>query len=165
MAKKIKIRNEDPKINFRLPEKLKLEIHKQASLVNKTVSNYLRDHLTKYLDGTLYQKEIDFLEDHQFVNSTEFLQLVTWMYRKRKDNYFRSDNEQLDKYIYTIKNIQHHLPIDLIQEFDKVLVCLLNVPSGNRILKFTGENIIREAFNYGKLEEFIERLNQPYELK
>ena len=46
MVKKYKIKNEDPSINFRLPEELKVNIYKRVSLENKTVSNFLRDHLT-----------------------------------------------------------------------------------------------------------------------
>ena len=45
MAKKQKIKNEDPSINFRLPEELKEKIYKEASIKNKTISNYLRVHL------------------------------------------------------------------------------------------------------------------------
>jgi len=74
MVKKQKIKNEDQSINFRLPEELKFQIYKEASLMNKTVSNFLRDHLLEFMNGSLYEKEIAEYKSNSFKNSTEFLQ-------------------------------------------------------------------------------------------
>lgn len=167
MAKKYKIKNEDPSINFRLPEELKVGIYKRASLENKTVSNFLRDHLTEFMDGSLYATEIAYLENHSFVNSTEFLQLVIWMFSKRFDKKCKSSNEKLSQYIQTIKNINGNLPDDLIIEFDKVLVDLIKVrkDSGSyRTFDFTEKYYSGDNFNYELLENYLLNAIKPYSI-
>jgi hypothetical protein len=164
MAKKIKIVNEDPSINFRIPEPLKREIHKRAALENKTVSNYLRDHLSEYMDGSLFEKEVSHFQNHDFINSTEFLQLIVWMYTKREDKNCTSDNDQLDGYLATIMNMSMNLPKYLVAESEKVLYDILRVKNEDKkeediIFKkkftFSKKSNIKSGFNYERLEQYL----------
>ena len=36
--------------------------------MNKTVSNFLRDHLAEFMDGSLYAREISYFRDNSFIN-------------------------------------------------------------------------------------------------
>ncbi len=160
MAKKIKIKNEDPSINFRLPEALKIQIYKKAAIENKTVSNFLRDHLTEYLDGSLYEYEIEEYKSDSFINSTEFLQLVVWVYTKReKNDYEETDVNRQDDYIATIKSIGDQLPSELVDEFDKVLMDLMKLKK--KASSYSSYEFCRsgypydERFNYSLLEKHL----------
>jgi len=160
MARKQKIKNEDPSINFRLPEELKLQIYKEASLMNKTVSNFLRDHLLEFMNGSLYEKEIAEYKSNSFINSTEFLQLVVWIYKKRNDNKHKiEDSIKQDDYITTIKSIGEQLPWELVEEFDKVLLDLMKVKKeegSHKNYTFCRSGYLYEnGFNYGKLETYL----------
>ena len=159
MAKKVKIVNEDPSINFRLPEQLKREIYKRAAVENKTVANYLREHLTEFMDGSLFEKEVSHFQNHDFINSTEFLQLIVWMYTKREDKKCTSDNDQLDGYLETIKRISLNLPNDLVPEFNKVLFDILRVKNKDKefekIFKFSKKSDVKSGFNYERLEQYL----------
>jgi hypothetical protein len=165
MAKRQKIKNEDPSINFRLPEELKAEIYKEASRLNKTVSIFLRDHLTEFMDGSLYAREIAYYKDNSYVNSTEFLQLITWMYSKRNNNTCIASNEQLNKYIKTIKRMDFSIPINLEREFDKVLVDLVRVRDDKgslyRSFYFCNSSLYDANFNYEVLENFLLNVLKP----
>lgn len=159
MAKKQKIVNEDPSINFRIPQDLKNRIHKEAALKNETVSTYLRDLLTEFLDGRLLEKKIAFFEDKNFINSTGFLQLVIWMYQKKTEKKCTSTARQLDGYIQTLKSIDLQLPLSLREEFDIVLFDVLRVKNEefdhNKEYKFGNTSYLYKGFNYEKLEQYL----------
>jgi len=159
MAKKQKIVNEDPSINFRIPQELKNRIHKEAALKNETVSTYLRDLLTEFLDGRLFENEIAFYEDKSFINSTGFLQLVIWMYRKKTEKKCTSTARQLEDYIQTLKSINMQLPLSLREEFDIVLFDVLRVKNEeyehNKEYKFGNTSYPYKGFNYEKLEHYL----------
>ena len=121
MAKRDNNVKEDVSINFRLPEELKKEIRVRAKLENKSVSKFLNDHLKELVNGSLYENELADYYKREFINSTEFIQLVVWMYRKRSDKTCTSDDEQLERYINTLKKVGYELPKVLAVEFDKVL--------------------------------------------
>jgi len=164
MAKKHKIKNEDPSINFRLPEELKAEIYKEAHLKNKTVSNFLRDHLAEFMDGSLYEREISYYRDNSFIHSTEFLQLITWVLSKRINSNCVASNEQLDGFIQTIKRMDFSTPKDLVKEFDKVLADLVRVRNETgayRIFYFCGIAGMGETFNYNMLENYLLKVLKP----
>jgi len=164
MAKKLKIKNEDPSINFRLPEELKVDIYKRASLENKTVSNFLRDHLAEFMDGSLYAREISHFRDNSFINSTEFLQLITWVMIKRENSKCLSTNEQLDTYIQTIKRMDFSIPANIVKEFDNVLADLIRVrnETGNdRSFYFCGFMGVDAKFNHNLLVNYILNVLKP----
>ena len=164
MAKKFKIKNEDPSINFRLPQELKTRIIKEAAYSNKTVSNYLRDHFEEFLDGRLFEKEISYYQSHSYINTTEFIQLITWILSMKHQPPCKSSNEQLDEYIGTIKNMQSHFEKSLEMEFDKVLADLLRVryeTVTRRYFLFCGGPINAPTFDYSKLETFLLTLDHP----
>jgi len=127
MAKRENKVKEDVSINFRLPEELKKEIIIRAKLENKTVSKYLNDHLKELVSGYLYENELADYYKRKFINSTEFIQLLVWMYRKQSDKTCTSDDEQFDRYINTLKKVGNELPKVLAVEFDKVLYDVLRV--------------------------------------
>jgi hypothetical protein len=127
MAKRENMVKEDVSINFRLPEELKKEIIIRAKLENKTVSKYLNDHLKELVSGSLYENELADYYKRKFINSTEFIQLLVWMYRKQSDKTCTSDDEQFDRYINTLKKVGNELPKVLAVEFDKVLYDVLRV--------------------------------------
>jgi hypothetical protein len=157
--KKHKIKNEDPSINFRVPELLKIDILREAAFLNKTVSTYLRDLLTEYLDGSLYRDEIAFYERNEFINNTEFIQLVIWMYSKRNNKKCTSTPAQLDDYIKTLKKIDGNLPDEFVSEFDKVLEDVLRVKKETsdykKEYKFCQSSHFSPGFDYGKLEDYL----------
>lgn len=158
MAKKFKIKNEDPSINFRLPQELKTQVIKEAAFSNKTVSNYLRDHLEEFISGKLFEKEFAYYKDLEFVNSTEFLQLVIFVFGRRHQSLCISTNDQLDRYIQTIKKLELHLPEYLVKEFDKVLVDLIRVRNevnSERHFYFCGTVISPSYFDYANLESYL----------
>lgn len=164
MVKKYKIKNEDPSINFRLPEELKVNIYKRASLENKTVSNFLRDHLTEFMDGSLYAREISYFRDNSFINSTEFVQLITWVMTKKESSKCCSTNEQLDTYIQTIKRMDFSIPVNIVKEFDYVLADLIRVrnETGNdRSFYFCGIIGLDVKFNYNLLVNYILNILKP----
>jgi hypothetical protein len=156
--KKKSITNEDPSINFKLPKELREQVVREAQLVNSTVSNYLRNHLIEFLSGRLYQKEISLYKSQEFLNTTEFLQLVTWVFVQRKNDKCIATEAQLNSYKQTLKKLDGNLPVSLVVEFDKVLVDLLRFQadlSSSRAFKFGGNSYTNPLFDYGKLEHFL----------
>lgn len=156
--KKQNIKNEDPSINFRLPKELRDQVAKEAELLNVTVSNYLRNHLDDFYSGKLFKKEIVFDHRYELINSNEFLQLVVWVFSKRKNEKCIATNDQLNCYIRTIKKLEGILPDSLVIEFDKVLMDLIRVQgdtSSYRVFKFCGQSYTTAGFDYEKLESFI----------
>ncbi len=164
--KKKSINNDDPSINFRLPKDLREKVAKEAALLNVTVSNYLRNHLVDFYSGKLFEKEIVFDHSHELINSNEFLQLVVLVFSKRKNEKCKSTNDQLNRYIRTIKKLEGILPDSLVIEFDKVLMDLIRVQgdtSSFRVFKFCGQSYTTTGFDYEKLESFIlDEMNSYY---
>ena len=157
-TKNTKISNEDPSINFRLPEILKDQITRKANIENKTVSNYLRDHLEKFVNGSLHEKEVAHLKGKTFKNSTEFLQLVAWVFAKRSKRECKTSNQVLNRYIETIKRIDDNLPLKLREEFDKVLFDLMKVrndDSSYRSFIFCEHSFTNKNFDYQVLEDYL----------
>lgn len=158
------LRKEDPSINFRLPKELRTRILKEADFHNMTVSEYLRQHMETYLNGDLYREKLEYYENNAFINSTEFLQLVVWMCKKRKEEDFDElDKKHQDKYINTIMKISDNLPKNLKDEFEKVLVDLIRVKNDTsyyNTYKFADFSRSDSTyFNFKKLEEYL--LNIP----
>lgn len=150
----------DPSINFRLPIELKVKILKEADFHHQTVSNYIRDHMQSFLSGKLYEEEIAQYENHSFINSTDFLQLVVWMYKKRDENKCtQEDTLKQDIYINTLKSISKDLPKDLVNEFDKVLLDLMKVK--NEKARYRNYDFCKlgylynDQFSYKKLEDYL----------
>jgi hypothetical protein len=153
-----KLRKEDPSINFRLPKELRVRILKEADFHNMTVSEYLRDHMETFLNGDLYREELEYYENNAFINSTEFLQLVVWMYQKRKDNvYSELDKQFQNRYIETIKKIQDNLPLDLKDEFEKILFDLMRVKREDAYrYRFAQYSVLDKTnFDFKKLEDYL----------
>lgn len=108
-------------INLKLTDDLKEKVKSKADLKQQTVSKYIRDLLSDYYDGSLCKGEIVKIERKEFINSTDFLQLVVWIYSKRKSNKYREGDKNIEKYIRTLKKTEEHLPKYVVAEFDKVL--------------------------------------------
>lgn len=156
--KKKSINNDDPSINFKLPKELRDQVVREAALLNSTVSNYLRNHLIEFLSGRLYQKEISMYKSQEFLNTTEFLQLVSWVFAQRKNDKCNSTELQLNSYKQTLKKLEGNVSNHLVFEFDKVLVDLLRFQadlSSSRAFKFGGNSYTNPLFDYGKLEHFL----------
>ncbi|WP_111710344.1 hypothetical protein [Lutibacter citreus] len=161
MAKKQRIKNEDPSINFRLSPEMKKWVINEAISKNVTVSNYLRNHLEKFIDGTLYD-EFNQSDDHlPFLKSIEFLQLITFVFSKRENSKCTSTQEQLSEYIKTIKQMSNEdLPSKIISEFDKVLMDLIKVKNENKKLsyvhfEFCKTSYLDTSFKYKLLEKYL----------
>lgn len=167
MAKKNRINNSDPSINLRLPKELKDELAEKANQKNQTVSKYVRELFENYFSGDLCKQEMSRFERHHFITSIDFLQLVAWVYEKRRSNkYIESDEELLPSLIHSLKRVGNYLPNYLTQEFDKVLYDVLrskNEPSSySKDYVFCGSVYSKDSdFNYEKLENFIKNLEFP----
>lgn len=158
MMKKKSINNDDHSINFKLPKELREQVVREAKLVNSTLSNYLRNHLIEFLSGRLYEKEIAFYKSQEFLNTTEFLQLVSWVFAQRKNDKCTSTELQLNSYKLTLKKLEGNLPNPLVVEFDKILVDVLRFQadsSSSRVFKFSGNSYTKPLFDYSKLEHFL----------
>ena len=79
------------------------QVIREAQLLNSTVSNYLRNHLIKFLSGRLYEKEIAFYKKQEFLNTIEFLQLVTWVFVQRKNDKCSATESQLQTWTFSIE--------------------------------------------------------------
>ena len=161
--KRVKLKKEDPSINFRLPQELREKVLQKAAIENKTVSNYLRDHLESFLSGKLIEDAIAPYVRHKFINSNEFLQLVVWIYQKRHEKKYTEDDKFNEvNYIRTLKKIDQFLPTDLAMEFEQVLFDLMRVQKENAYSYRFSENGYHrnDSFNYEKLEKFIAELGK-----
>lgn len=166
MKKKKKINNDDPSINFKLPEELKNWVTEQAENQNKTISNYLRNHIEEFRDGRLYEQEISYYQNTSFVESIDFLQLVTWVFSKKEKRTCVASREQLTRYIETIKRIGTNLPVGIKNEFDKVLVDLIKVRSEEgelyRRFDFSDYSSSGRSFDYDLFREYLLNTLKPY---
>ncbi|MEX1382353.1 hypothetical protein [Lutibacter sp.] len=167
MAKKQRIKNEDPSINFRLSPEMKKWVINEAISKNVTVSNYLRNHLEKFIDGTLYSEVNKWDEYLPFHKSIEFLQLITFVFSKRKNSKCESTIQQLEQYIKTIKQMDNEdLPQEIISGFDTVLVELIKVKNNdltNISFKFCGDTFHTPDFKYDLLEDYLLNKVEPME--
>ena len=158
--KRQKIVNSDPSINFRLPDELKIQILKEADFNNQTVSNFLRDHMSSFLNGELFETVVAGYENRAFINSTDFLQLIVWVYKKKGEyNYTAEDKVKQENYISTIKLIGNQLPYELVNEFDKVLLDLMKVKNEKGDFKsYTfcrTSHLFNDGFDYKKAEDYL----------
>lgn len=146
-------------INLKMSEDLKSEIKKKADLKQQTISKYIRDLLSGYFDGTLCKAEKARNARNEFVNSTEFLQLIIWMYSVKRSKKFKEILPDPQYYIETLKNTAHHLPKYIVNEFDKVLFDLIrvaNLASGStKDYKFTNGYTSTPEFNFELLEKYL----------
>jgi len=151
--------NLEPTINLRVSSELKNQIITEAKFFKQTVSQYLRNHLTEFMNGDLYKKEISFYKNQKFINSTEFLQLIVWMYQKKGNEKCASTEKQLSTYISTLKLIDKNLPSYLVEEFDKVLEDIIRVKNEdseyNKIFRFCDTSYFNNGFDYTKLENYL----------
>jgi hypothetical protein len=158
MSKKKKIINSDPSVNFRIPIELKEQLNREAIIKNQTVSTYLRELLTAFFGGKLFEDELSIYEKQEFINSTEFIQLIVWMYSVRKDSKCNLSDFLFERYISTIKRLDGNLPPILVDEFDKVLEDLLKLKkskfSSNRF-QFCESSSIYNGFDFDKLEKYL----------
>jgi len=159
MAKKNKNFKSIPSINLKLTEDLKAQIKKVAQDNNQTVSKFIRELVTDYMDGALYENAVAHYRDKAFINSTEFLQLIVLMYTKREKGRYEDTEKQLDDYISTLKKTEHNLPDDLVVEFDIVLFDLMRVKSkgsrSDKYFEFHKNYSYSPGFNYEKLEGYL----------
>jgi hypothetical protein len=158
-----------PSVNLKLSEELKQKINIRANFKNQTVSKYLRELLTNYFDGTLCIGEIEKNEKKEFINSTEFLQLIVWIYSKQKKSDFKESDKDLDGYIKTLKKVVIYLPEDLVQEFDKILMDILRVKNEeskySKDYRFVNGYSSSPKFNFQLFEEFIFRYEKPVDIE
>jgi len=157
--------NEIYSINLKLPEELKRQVKEKANIKEQTVSKYIRELLSSYLDGTLCLSQEAMNQRKEFINSTEFLQLIVWMYTIRKEKKFKETPEELDGYIRTLKKIDQHLPREIVMEFDKVLSDVLRVkgePSRYpKEYKFAVSYSSTPEFNFNLLENYLLSFDKP----
>lgn len=157
-----------PSVNLKLSEELKQKINIRANFKNQTVSKYLRELLTNYFDGTLCIGEIEKNEKKEFINSTEFLQLIVWMYSKQKKSDFKERDKDLDGYVKTLKKVVTYLPEDLVQEFDKILMDILRVKNEeskySKDYRFVTGYSSSPRFNFELFEKFIFSYEKPSDI-
>ena len=129
MAKKKKISNELPSINFKLSKELKQWITEEAYDENLTISNFLRKELTATMNGDSITVDKKGYYGYKLVGSPKFLNLMVWMYSKKNDKNCKIDNQKLGVYINTLKEIINIFPEVVESEFEKVLLDTLKVKS------------------------------------
>lgn len=159
MTKKKPIKNEDTTLNFRIPKELKAKIEKKAEEKNLTTSSYVRDLLESVYNGEYCQSEEYKSKIKSFLFSKEFLRLIIWINSKRIYDKKTEDIFELESYIRTLKQIEGHLPDNLVKEFDKVLNDILYVRSetgfyGERFNFLNSPNDTKK-FNLKLVEEFF----------
>lgn len=152
-------------INLKLSEDLKKRTEEKADLKQQTVSKYIRELLSNYFDGTLCKDDIARNARKEFMNSIAFIQLIVWMYSKRKSAKFQEEPADLEKYIGTLKNTSNYLPNDLVLEFDKVLFDLIRVTNEEskyaKEYKFANGYSSTPQFNFELLENYLLNLKEP----
>ena len=146
-------------INLKLPDDLKAKLKSKAEIKQQTVSKYIRELLPNYFDGTLCKGDVVINERKTFINSTEFLKLIVWMYSIKRSSKFKETQSDLDNYIGTLKKTTQHLPKDLVLEFDKVLFDLIRVTNEaskySKDYKFADGYKSTPEFDYELLEKYI----------
>jgi len=156
MAKKKKIGKEEFSINFKLSEELKKKIKELAQGENKTVSKYLINHFESFIDGSLFEDELDLENGIKFKFSEEFMQLIVWMYSKRVNLKCEEKRFELREFVTTLKRINNIFPAEIEAEFDKVLqnvIGVINKPSSNG--EFTFARSGDDGFNFKGFENYL----------
>ena len=162
MAKKKKISNELPSINFKLSKELKQWITEQAQNENLTVSNFLRKELTATMNGDIIPVDKDEHYEQILIGSQRFLSLMIWMYTKKVENKCKIDNNKLGQYIDTLKEIRKIFPKEIEVEFEKVLLDTLKVRSKKsefeRVFKFGRDYLPsrdHNTVNFERIEHYL----------
>lgn len=158
MAKRAKINNEDPKINFRIPQGMLDKITNNANEKNVTVSAYMRNLLEKVLQENEEEVIIEPSNEKKVLDSLDFLKLVVWLYTKKEKKERTESPEELDFYINVIKGLVDHLPLHITEEFDKVLAELLNNKRKQYSIysfEFMKKYGSFGTFDYVKLESYL----------
>lgn len=152
-------------INLKLPDELKAKLKSVAELKQQTVSKYMRELLSNYFDGSLCKGDVVKNERKTFINSTEFLKLIVWMYSIKRSKTYKQTQTDLDNYIETLKKIAQHFPNNLVKEFDKVLFDLIRVTNENseysKDYKFADGYNSTPEFNFEILEKYLFEFEKP----
>jgi hypothetical protein len=159
MDKKKPVKNDDTTINFRIPKVLKAKIEEKAEEKNVTTSAYVRDLLESVHNGDYCHHEVVKSRINEFLFSKEFMQLMIWIYTKKTDNSKTEHNDELERYIKTLKQVEGHMPNDLVKEFDKVLIDIIKMQDEkNPFVKYSFHSSStdgRKTFNKDKVEKFL----------
>lgn len=146
-------------INLKMSDELKEKIKIRANYRKQTLSKYLRELISNYFDGTLCKGEVARNETKEFINSTEFLQVVVWIYSKKGAKKVKETQTDLDKYIGILKKTEQYLPKHLISEFDKVLLDLIRVTNDvgvySKEYKFVDGETSSLRFDFEVLEKYL----------
>lgn len=152
-------------INLKLSDDLKEKIKRKADAKQQTVSQYMRALLAHYYDGSLCKNEIVKNERKEFINSTKFLQLVVWIYSKRKSNIYRESDKNIEKYIRTLKKVEEHLSTNLVTEFDMVLSDIIRSintkPMVSKDYTFENGYHFTPEFNFEIFEKYLLNFGNP----
>lgn len=152
-------------INLKMSDGLKEKIKTRADIRKQTVSKYIRELLSNYFDGSLCKAELDRNEKREYINSTEFLKLIVWIYSKKRSKEFKETTDDLDKFIGTLKKAELHLPKNLASELDKVLFDLIRVKNEasnySKDYKFADGYSSSPEFNFEILEKYIRDYERP----
>ncbi|WP_282123082.1 hypothetical protein [Algibacter mikhailovii] len=152
-------------INLKLPDDLKEKTKIRAHIKQQTVSKFIRELLSSHFDGTLCKSDVDKNARQSFINSTEFLKLIVWMYTKKSSNAFKETQLDLESYIETLKKTAPHFPKELVSEFDKVLFDLIRVSKEeseySKDYKFSKGYRSALEFNYELLEKYLLDFETP----
>lgn len=152
-------------INLKLSDDLKEKIKSKADAKQQTVSQYMRQLLSNYYDGSLCKNEIAKNELKEFINSTDFLQLVVWIYSKKQSNKYKEGDKNIVNYIRTLKKVEEHLPTNLVTEFDKVLSDIIRSTNTKSIVSkdYTFANGYHSTpeFNFKILEKYLLNFGNP----
>lgn len=158
MLKKNKITNTDPSINLRLSQELKDQLIIGAQNKNETVSKYVRNLLSDYFSGALFEEEVFSYEKVSFLNSEEFNTLIVWIYRKDRLGYEKGDEKLFIPLKSTLKKIDNYVSVKIAREFEKVLFGIMKCESASQYLKmytFIKSIESKERFNFEIVEEFL----------
>ncbi|WP_178989725.1 hypothetical protein [Winogradskyella schleiferi] len=155
--KRDKIINEDVSVNFRIAKPLKAKLLSKASGKNMTLSKYLRDVLEEiHNDKIVLEESISRNKDILF--SKEFFQFIFWIYKKKRDK-IREESDDIDGYIKLIKRLGESLPVEIVQELDKVLFDLIRIKSAygsdKEYYQFPDSYSDDIRLDYDKLEYFF----------
>lgn len=160
MSREYPVKNSEPSVNLRLPQELKDTIQAEAGKRNLTVSKYLRELLENIYSGDYCRYETLKDKVENFLFSKDFIQLVIWIYSKRYKREKTESNEELDRYIATLKQVHTHVPDYLVREFDKVLQDVMKVryeesKYSYQSFQFLESGLDKSRFNLSLLEQFL----------
>lgn len=112
----------------------------------------------KYSDETTFLEEFDY-DDIDIVYTTEFLQLVLWMFDQRESRLLKLDKIALEEFKNTILKIHSSSIMEqsLKDEFNKVFVDLIKELKSSYPFSCRTDfaMVYRDGFNYELLNKFI----------